>query len=559
MTALTATPQNTTVPPSMLLQVTGAPNPPATAYSSNFTAGVDGWTNAGSVTLTGNQTVTGTSVKGLRIQGPTTLADGTAQRALTGVVVGPKYRYKATFSIARGEVKLVAKDTASGTVLGQTAFVTYANPTNKTVTLSVDFTPTASTVTIQVVVHQTSAFGGSTADVYAYNVTVTPLGTWQGTTIYRTDANGVSVPVREDPAGQDTAGGTMTVTDYEAALVGPVTYKVVDGNGGTATVVTSHAEARRNLSISPRASAGGWLSNDVAKWTNALNEPVLAAHPLGITTACKVTTTATAGATLASTYNLDNLANSATVRGAGVWVYAPVPAAVTMYMTAAPAATTKVTNIPANVWTYCTTAGAASGYDVVAVTRAAGAAVAGEVTYLTGSIVETGKVPTTYFDGDTADDGATMHAWTGTPGASVSIETAEDPDLGAWLTLPVTADPKTPNPPRCVQVPLATDYQAANETTGTMHQVIGRSDKIGNPGPLSTRSGSLTVWQPDYAGGKALRDLLAGGAVAMFRQPSHPGMDAYLLPTTVREAPQSEDTTPRRWGTVVEFEEVTAP
>ena len=376
-TVLTITQQaeTATLPPALLLQVTGAPNPPAMVYASSFAAGVDGWTNGGSAVLSANTTRTPPS---LSVKGPVgTTGDGVAQRALTGLTVGQPHRFRLTAAQVRGDVKVLVKDTASGTVLSTTAYLSPAG-LGGLIYPEVTFTPTAADVTLQVIVRQTMTLGSQRGQYDVHTITVQNIGAWQGTTIYRTDQNGTDVPVREAPGGQDVAGGTMTVTDWEAALVGEVSYRVVDGLGGTATAL------------------------------------------------------------------LDATAN-------------------------------------------------------------------------TGS--------------------------------------------GVWLTLPATANPAAgpAGAPQAAPVQLVTGFSEEAVTTGTTHQIIGRPDKIANPGPLSTRSGTVECWTSEYVLAKEIRALLATGEVAMLRQPTFQGMDAYFVTGRVAVAPHDERTDPRRWSVAVDYDEVVSP
>lgn len=353
----------------MLLAVTGAPNPPATAYTSNFAAGVDSWTATGSGVSLSVFTSSYGGKKSLHMESNT--GPVTASRTVTGLTVGAQYKVSMLFFTNRGQTRLGV----SG--IGTTSWVSggkvgYQAPFTEAA-LSYTFTATATSHTITVEGQKAP----TTIDLYFDTIKVAPSGTWLGTTIYRTDANGTSVPVREDAGGQDVSGGNMTLTDWEAALVADVTYEVVDGLGATATTTTAH----------------------------------------------------------------------------------------------------------------------------------------------TGTQIE----------------------------------------LGAWLTLPVTAVPSAGTPPLAVELALVTDYDAAAESTGTMHQVIGRTDKIGNPGPLSTRTGTLEIYAGDYPTAKAVRDLLAPGVVGMFRQPTNLGMDLYFTATRVEEAPRPEETDPVRWRVAVQFEEVAVP
>ena len=549
MTALTATPQPATAtrPPSMLLQVTGAPNPPATAYSSNFAAGVDGWTNTSGATLNAPAN-SGTHTNTLELTGPTTTADATVSRALTGLSTTTSYRYRASVDISRGEVKLVAKDTASGAVLAQTSFVTYGDPSNKTVTPTIDFRPTAGAVTVQLVFHQTSVYAGSTqAHMFAWGISVQPLGTWQGTTIRRTDVNGSSVVVREDPAGQDTAGGTMTVTDWEAALVGPVTYVVTDGNGGTASVIATHAATRVNVALNPNLSAsvartqsdgvvGRFARGD--RWFAFASTGTYLYMYGGGTPGHYYAASIVAAGTPGTPYSLgssDNVTGPFTEARTGV---IPPSGEVRVSLPAAAAVT-------------------GSGVATLSVGYTSGVSSDLLLTELlleevAGPGGETGD----YFDGSTADAGDVRHYWSGPVNDSASVETAEPAGALPWISLPATATPSAgaAGAPRAASAPLVIGYDEAAQSVGTVHQIIGRRDKVANPGPLSTRSGTLELLELDYEDARALRELLAGGDTALLRQPTIPALDLYFVPMRVRT-----NRAGRRWAVAIDYEEVVAP
>jgi hypothetical protein len=185
-------------------------------------------------------------------------------------------------------------------------------------------------------------------------------------------------------------------------------------------------ETRRNLSVNPRAVAGGgtWWPN-VGYWDVTMGVPVTG-HPHGLTTACRNVVNATIPPTetsLVSLYNVDGLGAEPAVRGLGAWVLAPRPANVSMIMQGDWDGTIRATRIPANVWTYCTTAAPGPGSALVIVQTADGSpATVGETTYVTGSIAEAGKVPATYFDGNTPDTTAVDYAWTGPAHQSASVE-----------------------------------------------------------------------------------------------------------------------------------------
>ncbi|CCH79088.1 hypothetical protein BN12_40058 [Nostocoides japonicum T1-X7] len=218
--------------PSVRLNVTGAPNVPASAYTSLFST-TDGWS-----TDTSNTTCTTVKAR-LNFAATTNIAwqasgDFRAiKRTVSGLASGSVYRYRAvlgTYYDAR--VRLAVYNGA--TLVASTSYVK-ASVDGDQVSLSVDFTAPAASVTIKMEMIQYVYTLNQRAYALVSAATVDYVGGWQGTTIYRTDANGSSVVVREDLGGQDTPAGVMQVTDWEAALYGDVQYVVVDGSGGTAS------------------------------------------------------------------------------------------------------------------------------------------------------------------------------------------------------------------------------------------------------------------------------------------------------------------------------------
>lgn len=242
-TTLTATYQagTSTLPPRVLLQVTGAPSLTA-SYTSNFAASVDGWTGSAGTTLAFNQSPN----VALRITGAAGTSS-TFSRTVTGLTVGQVYRFSAMVDLVAG----------ASIALGITGKVnsTIGRPASRSA-MSVSFTATATSHVITFTVNPGKTPSGGSPISAAFLVdTVVVIRTsgWQGTTIRRTDANGTAVVVRENDGGQDTVGtsgsATMTVTDYEAALVGVVTYSVTDGNGGNSGQI-----------MLPPSSPGAWLT-----------------------------------------------------------------------------------------------------------------------------------------------------------------------------------------------------------------------------------------------------------------------------------------------------------
>lgn len=240
-TALSATFQagNTTDPARVLLQVTGAPAPPVTVYASNFAATVNGWTGSAGTSLTYNQG----AYAGLKLTGAVSTT-GTFSRTVTGLTTGVSYEYSANVTCSTGSCYINVSGMAGS------AFLFYGNRTRVTYT----FAATATSHVIQLVANAPKSPPATTGGIVTIDtVTVRPAGTWQGTTVVRTDASGTNQPVRVGPLGLDTTGvsgsATMTVTDYEAALTGTVSYTVTDGNGATA-----------NASVVNSGSPGVWLA-----------------------------------------------------------------------------------------------------------------------------------------------------------------------------------------------------------------------------------------------------------------------------------------------------------
>lgn len=234
MTALAATAQaGSGVNPSrVLLQVTAAPNPPTSPYVGAFFSSVDGWV-AGSGMVVTNIPAGGAAFSELDLEGAVDTAIHTATRVVTGLTVGFTYRWKTIMDFYAGSASV-------GVVgIGDTSFQT--TPVGAT-TVSYTFTATATSHTIQVRVIKSTAGGGTRGKVRLKPGTkVEVVSGWGGTTIRRTDANGTGVLVRKPAAGLDVSAGTMTLTDYEAALTGVVSYTVTDGMGGTATATATLA------------------------------------------------------------------------------------------------------------------------------------------------------------------------------------------------------------------------------------------------------------------------------------------------------------------------------
>ena len=226
MTGLIATP--TAATGKVVLGVYAAPGAPVNAYASNFATTADGWTAAGdgaSVAWVGAQTP-----KAIQLSTIAPSAEVVAERNMTGLTIGAQYRVAAWLNRGNGKIAVLA-----AAAVGAYTATPYAVRT----AVSLVFTATAATETVKFSgVPQTP---GGPVQTYIDTITVQPTGTWQGTWVTRTDVNGVDVPVREDQGGQDIPNGStsLTLTDWEAALTGPVVYTAHDGVGGTATATTT--------------------------------------------------------------------------------------------------------------------------------------------------------------------------------------------------------------------------------------------------------------------------------------------------------------------------------
>ena len=128
-----------------------------------------------------------------------------------------------------------------------------------------------------------------------------------------------------------------------------------------------------------------------------------------------------------------------------------------------------------------------------------------------------------------------------------------------WVQLPNTTDPRDTgfhSPPTSRAVFMVTGWAEGQGSTGRTHQIIGRTDKVGNPGPLATRAGTFEVLGLTYADVLGLRALVGGGRVAMLRQPTHKGFDLYFTVTSLDARPDTDSET---WTATVGYEEVPRP
>lgn len=555
-TALTATPQPSSTPPSVLLNVTGAPNPPTTAYASNFTAGLDGWATSGTGNALTQDTGTNPAVGRLRLVGNP--GPATASRTVTGLTVAAQYRLRLSFLTTQGQMRPGVTGMTPGVwVSGGTPG--FGGSAAQYATVDYLFTATA---TSHVITVDGQKGVSPSASVYFHTVTVVPTATWQGTRITRTDDNGAAVPVR-NPTNLDTVGGALTLTDYEAALTGTLTYTVTDGAGATATAVTSLAESRRNMAINPigpsLVALGYWLfsrgTGAVAPDGTGLRLTITDAlavsfaqrinGPTGTGTRIPVTPGVTY--TLSIGLRSNTAANGGCAflfyDAAGALISQPSGPFVTLNSLDYTRASSTQIAPPLAAWL-------SPQFGLVTGGRNIGEWV--DFQQVLGEKSLTAGIP---FDGSTPASGSTAYAWLGAVNNSASIQTSP---AAAAVLVPSLTLPATGPPPTSAAVTLVTDYNEAAESQGTVHVILGRTDKLSNPGTLLERTGTLVFFCPDYASAVAIRELLRPAAVALLRQATYPGMDLYFLARAINIDP-AEPTPSRRWLVTVLYDEVPRP
>lgn len=569
MTALAATPiaPTATNPPAIRVDVTGAPNAPTTAYTSSFTAGVDGWAvGSGSPAGTTVTNDTAGTIAALYVRKPYPAVANTlyyAQRVVSGLTVGTTYKFRAAVRrVDSGQVRLSVVGSTTGAWVTGSASRAF---------IEISFTATATSHTLVIGVQWTGNPLGAAPGYNVDTITVTPSSTWPGTRVQRTDANGVNVPVRLPAAGLDVVAGAMTLYDLEAALYGPVTYRVIDGAGGITTAVTAHgiAGARTNLVVNPSGenlTTNGWV-----------------ASPRGTITAFAFPSAARAGAAIFRYQNSGVTTGGEYVGTANMAVTAGVPVTGSAWMLPyGPGSQVRV---------YIQWYDAANA--IITGTTSYGAAVSGGTNewvrpFVTATppalatagrlFVENIALPLNgtyrwdavmfeqtdqlrdYFDGDYVDPaGKATAAWLGQfqYSASIQLEPADSP--GPWLSTPAFDTIPTTGQASGVPVPSVLNYDETEERGGELRQVIGRRDPVGNPGVMSLRRGQLSLWFADYGDARAARLVLERGQTCMIRQPDYPGLDLYFLPARVKLEPASLDTATIRWQVTLDYDEVAAP
>lgn len=221
------------------LAVTGSAHAGSVAYQSNFTGAgsgsVDGW-SGGTTGALGNpapdpqpQLVGGTWCLDDANAVLFGYSDQYLKRTLSSLTIG--FTYRVT-TIARAIVyPTTIRQWISGMVQGPSTVV----PPNTPITVTLEFVATATTHELRV---NKLGFDEGTAGVgnlLLQDVVVHQISAGYGPlSIQRTDDNGTHLVRLEDGVEPDTSGN-LTVTDYEPALRGAVTYVVRDGLGATAT------------------------------------------------------------------------------------------------------------------------------------------------------------------------------------------------------------------------------------------------------------------------------------------------------------------------------------
>ena len=89
--------------------------------------------------------------------------------------------------------------------------------------------------------------------------------------------------------------------------------------------------------------------------------------------------------------------------------------------------------------------------------------------------------------------------------------------------------PLAPTVALAVDAAKVTDYAYTRESSGTVHQIIGRpGDPIIAKGRLRSRAGKLTIGCDTYRAARELEAVLETGHEVMFRQPGNAGADMYF-------------------------------
>lgn len=215
---------------SCYLSVTDASHVGTNKYTSSFASGVDSWAggttgahSAPTVYVIGSGATAKLGIIGMEY------SDQYVKRTVTGLTVGVSYRVTVLGQAVAGTNPL-AKAGIAG--IGYSDAVAVSDVGSTAVTYDFVATATSHDVRVRLVGYDEGAIPGTLRLV---TVTVDQITAGYGPLqLIRSDMNGtrfVRLPADAEPDGS----GAFAVTDYEAALVGPVDYIVRDGLGFTAT------------------------------------------------------------------------------------------------------------------------------------------------------------------------------------------------------------------------------------------------------------------------------------------------------------------------------------
>lgn len=378
--------------------------------------------------------------------------------------------------------------------------------------------------------------------------------------ITRTDANGANVVrLRAD---QVPIGGFLIVTDYEPALTGLILYTVTDALGGveTASVTFDGAppargpEIRRNHATNPSAEV------DTAGWNHGASDTLTrvphATAPAGdyvfqLGGIDESTSYAYAGSVpatpgeqweLSASFSGDGTARAhlrfqdsggATIGG---WVLSDqltlTPAWQRVGITAtAPDGTVEVRG-------YIEDLTESSSNDFFF------------DTILFGD-------PGPYFDGDTPPSPTEVYEWAGPAHASEPIAYVNAGP--SPTTLPHLGNVQLPQLRAIPEV--VTGYTSSRDSRTTIHRPIGRPDPLAVLGPSLMREGRLETFHRTYESARDLEAVLAAkpGSMVLLRQPTHPGMDMYFIPTRVTIDPRDLARDGWLWRVSCDYVETRSP
>jgi hypothetical protein len=357
--------------------------------------------------------------------------------------------------------------------------------------------------------------------------------------------------------------------DGSTSAVSPVANLWTGSVNGSASVQTSPLAARLPLLTLPATATPSSVAtsiNTYAYRTNLIANPSLEVDAVGyagtaagrpgtatvarstvraqVGTASLLVTWPTQAGNTAWQYNVDCVIGKVYTASCYVWIVSGPAVKFGELFTGGTmsAATTGVWQRVSYTWTAYSTVHFIGG-EVTGST-------AGQSVHMDALLVEEGPSLLPYFDGATTPAGSKTYGWAGTAHASPSVETTTTAvTIVAPLGMPSTVD-----------LQMVTDYDEASESGGSLHEIIGRSDPIANPGALRTRAGNVTLWCSDYTAANAVKSLLRSGETALLRQGDHPDLDLYFTARRVSLSPDpSESTVPRRWSASIEYAEVLAP